>query len=580
MALALSSSLSLTSCMDLDPKDSLGDNLVWEKPDNYKLFANQFYAWTRDLAGSNYQSTLNEDGSTTNSGSVHSDYRSDLVCRSTVNTYSQGTNPVTASDGNFTTLYKRIYYTNLLLKNAEGRNDVNTPKGEALWFRAYLHFELVQIYGDCQLLTEPLDISAGELYGSRNDRGVVIDQIIADLKQAADLLPDVPAETGRLCKDAANALLSRVALYEGTWQKFHNNNTTRANSLLTIAKEAANAVISGGHYKIFHNDGLVNVAANTIGAKDQSYRYMFILEDAAQCNPAGLDKNANTEYILSHRHRDGDKLSLNLTHAFAGNACFVTAKMADMYLCSDGLPVDKSPLYKNTALDDEFKNRDARMDNSLLYNGERFWDNDTKDGSRLKWNDDDALDGHCRVAGTKQNSGYLTQKWAVERAVSDNYESIDYPVIRYAEVLLNYAEALFELNGSITDADLDRSLNLVRLRVNPTMPKLSNAFASANGLDMRTEIRRERTVELFLEGFRIDDLKRWKTAETEMPADLLGVKVTGTAYEGWNHGKSLSSDGRIILYGSRTWTQKHYLHPLPSDQRQLNTNLSQNPGWE
>lgn len=565
--------------MDLDPKDSLGDNLVWEKPDNFKLFANQFYGWTRDLGGSNYQSTLQEAGGTTNSGSVHSDYRSDLVCASAVNTYSQGTNPVTASDGNFTTLYKRIYYTNLLLQNAEGRNDVNTPKGEALWFRAYLHFELVQIYGDCQLLTKPLDITSAELNGSRNDRGVVIDQIIADLKEAAKLLPETPAEAGRLGKDAANALLSRVALYEGTWQKFHNNNTTRANELLTIAKDAANEVITAGNYSIFYNKALVTTAGNTVGAKEQSYRYMFILEDGEQCNPANIDKSANTEYILSHRHRNGDKLGINLTHAFDGNACYVTSKMADMYLCSDGLPISKSPLFKGyTAADDEFKNRDARMDNSLLYNGEKKWNNDGK--WRTKWNDDDEAD--CQVANTRSNSGYQTQKWAVERHVDDYMESVDYPVIRYAEVLLNYAEALYELNGSITDTDLDRSLNLVRLRVNPDMPKLSNSFVSANGLDMREEIRRERTVELFLEGFRIDDLKRWKTAETEMPGDLLGIKFTGTWYAtNWAaQSRPVNADGRIIMYNSRVWSQKLYLHPLPSDQRQLNTNLSQNPGWE
>ena len=98
----------LTSCMDLDPKADLGDNLVWSKPDNFQLFANQFYGWTRDF----------QQGASYGSGVVdgpHSDYRSDLICTSSINTYSQGTNAIPATDGNFTTLYKRIYYTNLLL---------------------------------------------------------------------------------------------------------------------------------------------------------------------------------------------------------------------------------------------------------------------------------------------------------------------------------------------------------------------------------------------------------------------------------------------------------------------------------
>lgn len=564
--------LVLTGCMDLDPKDSMGDNLVWSKPDNFQLFANQFYGWTRDMgSGTDYQNGVS-DG-------VHSDYRSDLICTNSVNTYSQGTNNIPEKDGNFTSIYKRIYYTNLLLKNAESYDNqaaIATPMGEAYWFRAYLHFELVQIYGDAQILTEPLDIDNAQLYGERNSRGEVIDQCIADLQKAVELLPETASEEGRLCKDAANAMLSRVALYEGTWQKFHNNNSARATELLTIAKNAADEVIKAGHYSLFYNSALVNSGINNV---NQSYRYMFILEDAAQCNPAGLLKAANTEYILSHRHRDTDKLSINITHGLLSNVCYITRKMANMYLCSDGLPVTKSPLFKGyTGATDEFQNRDARMDNTMLQHNEPYWNNDSK--WRTSWNDadvDNSLKGNAR-----SNSGYQNQKWGVEREVADYYESMDYPVIRYAEVLLNYAEAVYELNENISDNDLDKSLNLVRRRINQNMPKLSNNFCATNGLNMREEIRRERTVELFLEGFRIDDLKRWKTAETEMPQDQLGVKITGTWFEAnWAaQARSLNSDGCIVMYNGRTWAQKNYLYPLPQDQRQLNKNLTQNPGWE
>ncbi|MBQ7514089.1 MAG: RagB/SusD family nutrient uptake outer membrane protein [Prevotella sp.] len=575
-------SIALTSCLNLDPKDSMGDNLVWDKADNFQLFANQFYGWTRDLGnGTDYQNGLS-DG-------VHSDYRSDLVCTSSVNTYSQGTNAIPEKDGNFTSLYKRIYYTNLLLKNAEGfgnKASISNAMGEAYWFRAYLHFELVQIYGDAQILTEPLDIDNAQLYGSRNPRGEVIDQCISDLQHAIELLPETAKEEGRLCKDAAYAMLSRVALYEGTWQKFHGatgsatvpagSSAGRATELLTIAKNAAKQVIDNQHYSLFYNAGLVNAAISNI---NQSYRYMFILEDV-QDNPLNLLKKDNTEYIFSHRHRDSDKMILNVTHAMAANVCYVTRKMANMYLCSDGLPVEKSPLFQGyTQAASEFMNRDARMDNTMAWHGEQTWDNEEKT-CRTTWNDDDLTT--AKACNARSNSGYQTQKWAVECKVADYYESMDYPVIRYAEVLLNYAEAAYELNESISDQDLDISLNLVRRRVNPTMPKLSNSFVTSNGLNMREEIRRERTVELFLEGFRIDDLKRWKTAETEMPQDQLGVKMTGTWFENnWTGQKRpLNTEGCIIMYEGRTWDQKHYLYPLPQDQRQLNPNLTQNPGWE
>ena len=554
-----------TSCMDLEPLSDLGDNLVWDNAANFQLFANQFYSWPHD-----FDRAVSDE--------PHSDYRSDLVAGSSMNVYSQGTNAIPATDANYTKLYKRIYYTNLLLKNAESFDvpaDIIVPVAEAKFFRAYSHFELVQLYGDAIILTEPLDLDSEKLYGSRNDRGEVIDQVIKDLKDAVGGLPETSSEAGRLNKYIAYAMLSRVALYEGTWQKFHTNgkdatsNTSRSTELLTIAKDAANEVIKGGKYQLFYNEKLGN----------ESYRYMFTLEDGAQCNPANLSKSDNTEYIFVKRHRNGDKTAWNLTHGMVANACYVTRKLANMYLCSDGLPIGKSSKFQQYAgVTDEFQNRDNRMGNNMLYHGQQYWNNDGK--WRTTWTDADLTSS--LTANVRSGSGYQNRKWGTERQVEDYYESYDFPVIRYAEVLLNYAEAVYELNGTITDSELDYSLNKVRLRVNPNMPKLSSTLVSANNLSMREEIRRERTVELVLEGFRIDDLKRWATAPDEMPQDMLGVQVTGTWFEtNWtDHKRSLSSDGCLILYSDRTWNDKLYLYPLPSDQLQLNPQLEQNPGWK
>lgn len=557
--------LAATSCLDLEPKANLNDNLVWNSVSNYQLFANQFYGWIPDFV-------------TAIGDNVHSDYRSDLVCGSSVNTYSQGTNTIPTGDGNYTNAYKHIYYTNLLLKNAASFSDpvsIAVPVGEAKFFRAFSYFELVQIFGDAILVTEPLDTDSEVLYGTRNDRNEVVDLIIKDLQEAAELLPETSSEAGRLNKYIALSMLSRVALYEGTWQKFHTggmdaaNNTARSTALLTIAKDAADEVIKSNKYKLFYNETLGN----------QSYRYMFTLEDGAQCNPANLSKADNTEYIFVKRRRNGDKTAYNLTHGMVGNACYVTRKMANLYLCSDGLPVEKSKVFKGyKGVTDEFQNRDNRMDNTMLYHGEQYWNNDGK--WRTTWTDADLAD--CLVANVRSGSGYQCQKWGAERKLEDYYESYDFPVIRYAEVLLTYAEAVYELNGSISDADLDYSLNLVRQRVNPDMPKLSNSLVAANGLSMREEIRRERTVELVLEGHRIDDLKRWRTASVEMPMDQLGIQFIGTWFEtNWNNpGRSVNADGLLVLYTDRSWSDKLYLYPLPSDQLQLNPQLKQNPGWE
>lgn len=562
--------LGMASCLDFEPEAQMNDATVWSKSENFELFANQFYSWTRDIQGDkNYQNALS-DG-------PHCDLRSDLIAGSSINTYSAGTNSIPATDDNYEILYKRIYYTNLLLKNAENytpASDISEYVAEAKFFRAYLYFELVQLYGNVILLTEPADMDSPEMNATRNDRGEVIDQCILDLQDAAKDLPDTPTENGGLGKDAAYAMLSRVALYEGTWQKFHTNgasttaNTERSTTLLQIAKDAANEVMERGHYKLFYSEVLGT----------ESYRYMFILEDA-QCNPAGLTTSSNTEYIFSRRHRAEDGVTLNITKAFLANAVYPTRKMANLYVCQDGLPIDKSSQFKGyTTATSEFENRDNRMLTTLIPNGTKVWNN-TANNCRTAWDDTDLE--RAITQSVTSNSGYQTHKWAVERQVTDRYETMDYPIIRYAEVLLNYAEATYELNGSISDTDLDESLNLVRARSNPNMTKLSNSLVNNNGLSMREEIRRERSVELALEGYRIDDLKRWATASTEMPQDQLGVLYTGTWFEShWTtQSRALNAEGCIILYDGRVWEDKHYLYPLPSDQLQLNPNLGQNPGW-
>mgnify|MGYP003241354741 CR=1 FL=1 len=566
--------LLCTSCLDFEPEAQMNDSNVWNSATNVQLFANQFYGWLADFqAGSDgaYMTRVN-DG-------PHSDLRSDILCTQENNFYSAGTNSIPETDANYTRLYRQIYYTNLLLKKVEGFADkdaVKTPVAEAKFFRAYCYFELVQLYGDCILLTEPAEMDSPAMNAKRDDRGKVIDQCIKDLQEAADGLPDRPAEAGRLCKDAAWAMLSRVALYEGTWQKFHTGgpdataNSERVTSLLTTAKNAANEVMTRGNYTLFYNDQLGT----------DSYRYMFILEDV-QCNPAGLTTADNTEYILANRHRLEDGIGLNITHMFLVNGAYPTRKLADMYRCQDGLPVTKSSLFKGySTTTSEYENRDNRMLTTLAQPGEKIWNNLTTN-CRQTWDDNDL----ARATTVKSyGSGYMPHKWGVERRVEDTNEAMDFPVIRYAEVLLNYAEAAYELDNAITDADLDKSLNLVRQRINPNMAKLSNVLVTSNGLNMREEIRAERTVELAFEGFRIDDLKRWYTASAEMPQDQLGIKWKGTQYEtAWSAAtatRQLDADGCLIMYTGRQWAEKNYLYPLPGDQRQLNPSIGQNPGWE
>lgn len=552
------------SCLDLDPKDQIADGNYWQEASDFKLFANQFYGWTRDFSNSVYDAP-------------HSDKRSDLILdKSGTNVYSNGTNFIPTGDNNYTDNYNRIRRTNILLQKAESygnQSDIEQYIGEAKFFRAYCYFELLQLYGDVIITKKPLDVTDPEMKVARNDRSEVVDFMIQDLKDAAGQLPLTSAvENGRVGSEGAWAFLSRVALYEGTWQKFRGNEA-RGKELLDVAAKAAKEVINSKNFSLY--------TPAILG--DSAQKYMFILEDV-KSNPAGLLKASNTEYIFSRRHDETlNPIGKNITKECLANAQQIAQKFAALYLCQDGLPIEKSSLYLfkvDGIIAHEYQNRDNRMLYTLCVPGGYYWSNEN---SRVNWTSDAADKASASIKGYSpaNGSGYANQKWAVERKVQTNSEGYDYPVIRYAEVLLNYAEAVYERDDAISDDDLNISLNLVRNRINKSMPKLSNNLVTANGLNMREEIRRERTVELFNEGFRIDDLKRWKTAETEMPKDFLGIKWTGTEYATkWpNVSYAKNSDGYIILETGRKWESKHYLYPLPTDQLQLNPNLKQNPGW-
>jgi starch-binding outer membrane protein, SusD/RagB family len=206
-------------------------------------------------------------------------------------------------------------------------------------------------------------------------------------------------------------------------------------------------------------------------------------------------------------------------------------------------------------------------------------------------------------------SGYGNAKYGVYgfgARRTDNTESANYPIIRLAEVYLMYAEALVELNGAITDAQLDASVN--KLRERGGVAPLTNALATANGLNMKDEIRRERGVEFYREGKRFDDLKRWGILEASLNPSRLGMVVGGASYP--TDFKTASSTGQDSVIAAKyktvsyvfgeeavqtpagmlkcvvidskqnhTVAKKHYLYPIPLTQISLNSKLLQNPGY-
>lgn len=562
--------------LDLKPNNNLSDADYWQSADQFRLAANEFYTYLIT-----FDKVLYDDGT-----GPHSDIRSDIQLQTSFNAFSSGTNSTSAADANWNSAFVRLRAINYLLEKAasySSQSEIAALVAEAKFFRAYVYFDLLQQFGEVPIVSKPLDISSGELQAPRNSRQEVTDFILKDLEEAIEALPAesgiAASGKGRISKGAAQAFLGRVALYEGTWQKFRNGNPAVYNALFDKSIASSNAVMTDATYELF--------SPAVLG--DSAQKYMFILENE-KSNPAGLNKTANREYILANRYDYSlRQIGKNVTHTYVGVG--VTRKFANLYVCQDGLPVEKSPLFKGySTTRSEFTNRDNRMRYNLMIDSNYYWDNENP-GSRVNWTSDAADRANSRGRhDPRMAAGYTSQKWGAERRLNDTQEGYDYPVIRLAEVYLNYAEAVFERNGFISDDDLNRSLNKVRGRVNKNMPALSNGFTGSNGLDMRTEIRRERTIELYFEGFRLDDLKRWKTAETEMPQPTTGVRWKGSVWEKrWNVGNKteppytppmqLDAEGNLIWETGRTWTARNYLYPVPTQQIQLNPQLTQNPGW-
>ena len=237
-----------------------------------------------------------------------------------------------------------------------------------------------------------------------------------------------------------------------------------------------------------------------------------------------------------------------------------TKNLADVYLCTDGLPIDKSKLFKGFQTQtSEFENRDSRMAQTFVVPGSEIF---SEGGG---W----ATVEPGFIGNNSTRTGYMIRKFMDETLDAVQFiGEYDFKEFRYGEVL-------------------DLTINDLRNRAN--MPCLTNAFVATNGLNMQEEIRRERTVELAFEGYRRDDLRRWGTAETVLPLALRGVKFVGTEYQQKfpelviGQDIQVDSDGFIIAQPAsarKFQTPKHWLSPIPLQQVQLSKGtLEQNPGW-
>lgn len=527
--------LAMTGCSDFlerEPLVTLSPSNFWKTESDLRLALNMLYK----KMGRSY--TL--------------DNRSADTFAASGNDISSGTYTPPNSDDTWVNCYKWIRITNDFLENYQNaplkEEILNRYAGEARFFRAYYYYQLVTRFGGVPLITKTLDLNSPELQQPRESADKIWDFIFEDLEFAVTHIPaksQMKSDLGRITKGAAQSFLARAALYAGTHYKFHTGSNYE--KYLEKARNAAKEVMDSGEYALYSD-----------------YRNLFLFP--------GIDSD---EHILSYRYsEDLGEMNPRPRAVIYDYDCEPTKYMADNYLCKDGLPIDKSAhKVEYLPLGKEFENRDPRMALTI-------------------WKPGDSFSGKPFVPNlaTQTKTGYMYKKCGVEDAFTyvPSAVYVDEILLRYAEVLLIYAEAIYELDGQISDADLDRTVNQLRDRFKGDencLPHLTNAFVEQHGLNMREEIRRERRAELSGEALRYDDIIRWKIAETELARAILGAKFDQDAYPNLKPGKDiyLDEEGFILVQKKEARSfdvNKNYLYPLPLREISLNPNLKQNPGWD
>lgn len=543
----------LTSCedaLDLYPVDSVSDENFWNTAKDLELYANGFYGLLPGALGPG------------------ADDQSDCFVNEKPDTwlFNQESKPSSGggwSSGDWGNIRSCNYFMTRYKRATGSENEINRQVAVVRFFRAWEYFYKVRRFGDVPWYETDLNVNSEELYKGRDSRKSVFEKMLEDIDFAITWLQDAESvPSGRLHKDAARAFKMRACLYEASFRKYHGLEDYK--ELFQEAASAAMEIIEPGKYDIWSN-----------GKPESDYYNLFIQEDLAN-NPECIMPRVYEAKLLMHNN------TRQLEESYTG----MSRAMFEQYLCADGKPTGVSQSYGSEAqmLSDEIMRRDPRLAQTI--------DNPTL---AFKINGDGTPSYNALPSlDTKYcTTGYHVMKYHSPDPAQWNIglSTLDVFIFRYAEVLLGYAEAMAEL-GMCTQDVLDITINRLRDRVN--MPHLTEevGYTDPNWPDygysltpLLYEIRRERAVELLGEGFRWDDIVRWKAGKLlENPKSMLGMKVTDSMKDAYgNFSRTVNSDGYMMVYpekNSRVWDDKLYLRPIPIDETTLNPNLlPNNPGW-
>lgn len=501
----------------------------------------------------------------------------------------------------------RLRDINFYLENMRNANlseeVLNHYEGLGRYFRARFYVDKVQRYSDVPWIDKVVTTAdEATLMGKRDTRDFVVQKIMEDFEFAAQHV-NPSSESGAVNKWVVLQEFSRFALYEGTFRRYHNELSLEAsaNTFLTKAQQAAERVMNEGGFQI-----------HTTGKPNEDYASLFFNQNL----------EGNKEVIMARYYTNNILNGSSWPGMFGNYEYYPLRDMVQSYLMKDGSFYSAQAGYQTYSFVKEFENRDPRLSQTYAYPG---W--------QLSYTSTYSQGDPLYVQQLAKNfSGYHQIKGFLNTLNLEVRNNIDIPIYRYAEVLLNYAEAKAEL-GTITQSDLDKSVNLLRKRAGmPDMtmnvgldPVMAERYPLVQGTqkNLVLEVRRERRVELAFEGYRFNDLMRWKSGKLlerkpegiyfsglgkhDMTGDGIPDLILLPASESIPEVRETNSLGAVLrYYRAGTFGQdvsvflnegnkgtvgiventgtfidpKYYYRPVPQNQMLLNPNLTQIFGWE
>lgn len=595
IALILSASVLVVSC-DLaeQPKAKAGRDMIFGSETGLLTYTNGFYEYLPDYDNAHKQNIT-----------------MDNAAKNATGTYEVGAYTTnTSTSWSWSSIRNVNYFLKYNTSSNVSEPIRNNYSGIARLFRAYLYFNKLVQYGEVPWIDIPLEPDSPELYKTQGSRDVIISKMIEDLDfAAANITEDkITPNSNRVNRWTALFFKSRVCLFEASFRKYHATGSKygkdylkdckiTAEELYRQAADAAQEIIEKGPYRLYTGTPYANGRG--------SYRELFISDNA-------VSQEVMLSLALDPVLQLGEANWYYNSSTYGPHLC-MTHAFAKTYLNLDGTPYNdkKGDTYKTFA--EETSGRDYRLNQTI-----RGADYTCKDKEGVFVPTPANMTGHSLT-------GYQFTKYVMDDISFDggrtNYN--DVPIARYAEVLLNYAEAKAEL-GTLTDADWEKTIGALRGRAGitggldkkPTTadPYMMSIYTGVTD-PVILEVRREREIELILEGLRLNDLKRWacgKLWETaawdgiyipalNTPLDLNGdgtndVFVTEDSkysgpyksiamYTGANLKVVKLADDtkggyRLNYEISRVWNDNMYIYPIPEIVIQKNPNLKQNPGWD